>query len=109
MTPSYRPRSSLVHGVLVAVLAVVVGVVAGHFAWSKAATVRLNPAGNRTLLPSRSYGSDSAFGGSGEYGSAGSGEYGSEYGSGRSGLFGPGGNAEGAGSSEGAGSGEGGG
>jgi len=78
------PRSVLVRGALVAVLAATMGVLVGHLLWSAASTIRLSPASSRSFGPFR-------YAGPGAVGSAGgAGEYGGgRYGSG-GGLFGPG-------------------
>ncbi len=96
---SPKSRNVLLRGALIALIAVIAGVLAGHFVWS-ASTTKLSPA-------SSSFG---RFGYAGP-GGLGSGESGAgRYGS-RGGLFGPGGGSDetGGGSSEnGSGSGEGG-
>ena len=81
---------------LLVVLAVILGGVVGHFAWSVPTTVRLSPTSNR------SFGSFGYSGPGGALGSAGgSGEYGGgPYGSG-SGLFGPGSGSNGSGNGSG--------
>jgi S1-C subfamily serine protease len=99
MTANGGARRVLSRGVLVAGLAVIVGVVVGHFVWSAATTVRVSPASNPLFGPFRRSepgGAPGSEGGPGEYG-AGSGEYGAgRYGSG-GGLFGPGGGSSGSG------------
>lgn len=94
MTPGHRSPSPLVRVALIAVVAVIAGVVVGHFVWRRAtAAVRLAPASHRIFGSFRPDGS----GATGEGGGGRSG-----------GLFGPAAGAgEGAGSVEGAGSGEG--
>src|SRR5271155_163194 len=96
-------RSVLVRGGLVLLVACV-GVLAGHFLWSAASTIRLSQASSRSFGPfgyARPGGAVGSAGGAGEDG-------GGRYGSG-GGLFGPGGGSgkNGNSSGEGAGAGSG--
>jgi S1-C subfamily serine protease len=97
--PSNGGSSSiLTRGAFVALLAVIVGLVLGHFVWGSPTGVQLSPASSRALGP---------FGGSAPGSGEGSGPFRGSNGSGN-GLFAPGGGAaEGGGSGEG-GAGEGG-
>ena len=88
-------RGILASALLVVVLAVIVGGVVGHFAWSVPSTVRLAPTSSRLF---GSYGSSRPGGGLGSAGV--SGEYGGGP-EGGSGLLGPGGGSEGPGNGSG--------
>jgi len=94
MSSNGRSRHTLIRLALGAALAALAGVLVGHFVWSAATTVRLNPASNRLSGPFTSYRQGGALG------SENTGESGERYGR-PGGLFGPGGTAEnGGGSSE---------
>jgi S1-C subfamily serine protease len=99
MPPHGGSSSILTRGAFVALLAVVVGLVLGHFVWGAPSSVQLSPASSRALGP---------FGFTAPGGREGSGPYGGSNGPGN-GLFAPGGGAaESGGSGESGGAGEGG-
>lgn len=99
----YRPRSPLARGVLLALLAAVVGVVVGHFVWSGGSTVRVTSASSRGFAPFRERGSGGLFGGgSARESGRGTGESsaGADESSGGAGAYGNGAGGYGGGSNE---------